>query len=78
MKKEEKRTKIEIGQSLKFHRKSNQFTLIELSNKINVSIGNLSKMENGKLNLKLDLLQDLAILYDLSLEEVINHQLSLT
>ncbi len=70
-----KRSKSEIGQSLKFHRKSKGLTLIGLQKITNVSIANLSKMENGKLNLKVDLLQDLAKLYDLSLEQVLNHEL---
>lgn len=50
---------IEIGSKLKAIRKSNNYTAMELAEKVNVSQAYISKIENGKASPNLEMLSNL-------------------
>ncbi|MCM3665552.1 helix-turn-helix domain-containing protein [Mesobacillus subterraneus] len=55
---------MDIGQKIRYLRTKNGHTLEELGNKLNFNFSNLSKIERGTRKPTLELLEDIAKIYD--------------
>lgn len=60
---------VEAGKKIKEFRIKNNDTLVNLANYLNIDVGNLSKIENGKRGLSKELLDKISHKYNLNLED---------
>lgn len=61
----------ESGLRIKKLRKKNELTQEQLANKLNISTSNLGKLERGLQGLSIDLLIEISIFFDVSLDYIL-------
>ena len=61
----------EIGQRIRILRKENRLSQLELSNKLNINVDHLSRIENGNKGMSLDLLTEFSKYFSVSTDYIL-------
>lgn len=61
----------EIGQRIRILRKENRLSQLELSNKLNINVDHLSRIENGNKGMSLDLLTEFSKCFSVSTDYIL-------
>ena len=61
----------EIGQRIRILRKENRLSQLELSNKLNINMDHLSRIENGNKGMSLDLLIEFSKYFSVSTDYIL-------
>ena len=63
-----------FGNKLKNIRLKNNFTQLEMANKLGITKGTISKWENGKLEPDIEMIKAIAYILNISTDELLNYE----